>query len=428
MSSRQNEFAFRTEVGYTRAHNEDALVAQPPLYAVADGMGGHEAGEVASEIAINTLVEYAPLINNSQTLIDTVAKINQAIIDAAASGRGQPNMGTTLTAAILDGDLLLIAQVGDSRAYLLRGGRLQQLTRDHSYVGELLAGGHISEQDAATHPKRAQITRALGSDPKTEADIYEVELALGDRLLLCSDGLNGMVSDSDIERLLRACDGPQEATDALVEAALAAGGRDNVSVIVIDVNNTKSVFLHDAPPAAIQRGFLKKRRVANKQQSQAGPANNGEPEWTAPAYTPNASRQKASSNKSTKGTRAATASEHDTRRGVRIHLGVLTFALLVVLLIAGAVGGIWLYASNSTFVRANEGKVAVYRGLPGDILPGIRLEWLEYQTEVAAYDLLPSTAQRLQDGIQVDSLSAASSLIEMYKQQIAQKGITETAS
>jgi protein phosphatase len=368
MKNLPNLAGSRSDVGCVRGHNEDSLLVQPPLYAVADGMGGHAAGEVASEIAINALAENAPLICDTEALINTIHTINQAIIDAAASGKGRPGMGTTLTAAILDGNQLLVAQVGDSRAYLLHRNSLQQLTRDHSYVGELLAGGHISEQEAAVHPKRSVITRALGSDPKTEADIYEVELAVDDRLLLCTDGLSGMVSDEDIESILAKFDDPQATADELIAAAREAGGLDNISAIVVDVNSDQSSFL--------QQGSAKTR---------GGRGGNGK-----------------------------------QRGGIkRLHLGIFTFALLFVLLIAAAVGGTWMYANNSAFLRDDGGVVTVYRGLPGDILPGVSLQWLEYSTSVKTADLLPTTADRLQSGIQVDSLNSAAALVASYEQQIA---------
>ncbi|MDR2672628.1 MAG: Stp1/IreP family PP2C-type Ser/Thr phosphatase [Coriobacteriales bacterium] len=391
--NKTNDFGALTHVGLVREHNEDALIVSPPLYAVADGMGGHAAGEVASEIAINTLAENAPLICDSGMLIETIARINQAIIDAARTGIGRPGMGTTLTAAILDGNRLLVAQVGDSRAYLLHDGNLQQLTRDHSYVGELLALGHISEQEAATHVKRSVITRALGADPKTEADIYEVELTVGDRLLLCTDGLSGMLSDADIAALLQENADPQAATIALVEAANQAGGMDNISVVVVDVNTDKSSFL----------------RYGDDTKAVSHHEHNGD------AVTGDKNpRTRWRSLKDQK-------SETRNTPGRRLHLGVITFALLIVLLIGGAVGGTWLYASNSTFLRTLDGQVAVYRGLPGDILPGLRLEWLEYETDIEASALLASTAERLKTGIQVDSLAEAKTLVASYEQQVTER-------
>jgi protein phosphatase len=348
MRNPPNAAGSRSDVGCVRTHNEDSLIVQPPLYAVADGMGGHAAGEVASEIAIDTLAQNAPLICDTDTLIDTVHKINQAIIDAAATGQGRPGMGTTLTAAILDGNRLLVAQVGDSRAYLLHNDTLQQLTRDHSYVGELLAGGHISEQEAAIHPKRSVITRALGSDPKTEADIYEVELALGDRLLLCSDGLSGMVSDQDIQVILAKGNDPQSTAEALIKSARLGGGLDNISAIVVDVSTDQSQFLQQTGDGQIPAGRSRRR------------------------------------------------SGKTAETGRRFHLGVFTFALLFVLLIAAAVSGTWFYAQSQAYLTVENGYVAVYRGLPGEGLPWSRaLQWPEYTTDIDVDDLNDLQRQRL---------------------------------
>ena len=175
----------RTDVGCVRQHNEDSLIVAAPLYAVADGMGGHAAGEVASEIAIQTLMQNAPSIANRDVLVQAIQTANLAIIDAANRGVGKPGMGTTLTAAVIDGDRALIGHVGDSRAYLLRGGLLKQITEDHSLVAELVALGELTPEEAANHPKRSIITRALGNDEDTEVDIYDISLKAHDSLLLC---------------------------------------------------------------------------------------------------------------------------------------------------------------------------------------------------------------------------------------------------
>ncbi len=228
-------FGSRTDVGLVREHNEDSLTASPPLFAVADGMGGHAAGEVASEIAIQTLQDYAPQTADSDDLARAVVEANRAVIRAANEGLGRRGMGTTMTAAVLDESRLVIAQVGDSRAYLLHQGSLQAITRDHSLMAELIDSGRITAEQAKTHPQRSVITRALGSDPSTLPDIYEVSVEEGDRLLLCTDGLSGMVDDSLLESTLAQTRNPQKCADALVDEALAAGGYDNVTAVVVDV-------------------------------------------------------------------------------------------------------------------------------------------------------------------------------------------------
>lgn len=229
-------YGSRTDCGLVREHNEDSLVARPPLFAVADGMGGHEAGEVASEIAIETLVAQAPTELSAKELGNAMIAANRAVIAAANNGVGKPGMGTTMTASMLRGTNLAIAQVGDSRAYLLHNGTLQRLTRDHSYVADLVEKGELTEEEARWHPQRSVITRALGGDDNMVPDLYELNVTQGDRLLLCSDGLSSMVYDERIEDILKEYSDPQEATDALITEANEEGGHDNVTAIVVDVS------------------------------------------------------------------------------------------------------------------------------------------------------------------------------------------------
>lgn len=242
-------FGSRTDVGNVREQNEDSLIVAPPLFVVADGMGGHAAGEVASEIAIKTIAECAPEQPDVEALGQAVETANREIINAALSGRGREGMGTTCTAAMMEGSTLAIAQVGDSRAYLLHGGKLAQLTRDHSLMADMIEAGQITPEEARYHPNRSVITRALGSDVDMEADLYEITVEEGDRLLLCSDGLTSMVLDDCIERTMNRIADPQECASALVEEALAAGGLDNVTVIVADCEGTA--------PSRHRRGALK---------------------------------------------------------------------------------------------------------------------------------------------------------------------------
>ena len=240
------EYGSRTDVGLVRDHNEDSLTVAPPVFAVADGMGGHAAGEVASEIAIQTLVENAPDTADGDALARAVVEANRAVIRAAVDGRGKQGMGTTMTAAVLDGVRLVVAQVGDSRAYLPHRGNLQRITRDHSLVADMVEAGEITEEQARVHPQRSVITRALGSDPRTLPDIYEMTLEGGDRLLLCSDGLSSMIEDDVIQSVLvRRCD-PQLCANILVNEAIKAGGYDNVTAVVIDVKGDEETRVKKA--------------------------------------------------------------------------------------------------------------------------------------------------------------------------------------
>ena len=234
-------FGSRTDIGCLRDHNEDSLVVTPPLFAVADGMGGHAAGEVASEIAVRVLSELAPEHPDGEALGRAIEEANRAVIQAAREGRGRQGMGTTMTAAMLEGARLVIAQVGASRAYLLHQGKLQQLTRDHSLMADMIEAGQLTPEEARTHPQRSVITRALGSDAHLHPDIYEINVETGDRLLICSDGLSGMIFDDQIENTLRRVQDPQRCASQLVNEAIAAGGHDNVTVIVADVTGYAEV-------------------------------------------------------------------------------------------------------------------------------------------------------------------------------------------
>jgi serine/threonine protein phosphatase PrpC len=226
-----------THVGHHRSGNEDAAIAAYPLFLVADGMGGHAAGEVASAIAVATMSELGTAEPDLTTLVAQVVEANTRI-RAGARAPGRWGMGTTLTGvvALADGSWAVV-NVGDSRVLLSRGGELRQLTTDHSEVQDLVHLGVLAPDEAAVHPMRHVITRSLGAEDDVEVDHTRVHLLPGDRVLVCSDGLTDEVSADEIYWVLDAADGPQEAADALVTAALTHGGRDNVTVVVLDVDN-----------------------------------------------------------------------------------------------------------------------------------------------------------------------------------------------
>ena len=231
----QLRWGARSDVGCVRSHNEDSYLVQSPLFCVCDGMGGHAAGEVASSLAVETIAKTAPHSADPALLGSAIEAANAAIIEAAVNGLGKPGMGCTATAAYIEGGTVAIAHVGDSRAYLLHEGSLIRVTRDHSYVEELVDAGEITADEARVHPNRSVITRALGSDPAMYADHFALNIEEGDRLILCSDGLSSMVSDGEIEVIATQSSTAQICTDNLVDAALAAGGGDNVTVIVVDL-------------------------------------------------------------------------------------------------------------------------------------------------------------------------------------------------
>lgn len=233
-------WAIESHVGLVRSGNEDSFAPDndgagegPVVIAVADGMGGHTAGEVASRLAIE-----AATAEGFEPALDPVARVesaNAAVSDAVAADPQLAGMGTTLTLGVFHADgSLRIAHVGDSRAYLLRGGNLRQITVDHTLVAELVAGGILTPEQARTHPRRHMVTQSIGM-PEVRIDTIEEHLEPGDRVLLCSDGLTIMVEDAAVARILGDAASPSEAAWNLVTAANAAGGHDNTTVAVVDV-------------------------------------------------------------------------------------------------------------------------------------------------------------------------------------------------
>ncbi len=234
-SNKRLRWGSRSDVGLVRGHNEDAFLVDAPLFCVCDGMGGQAAGEVASAIAIETIAAHAPLHADDTLLGACIEAANDAIIERGALGEGSPGMGCTASAVLIEDDKMAIGHVGDSRIYLLRAGTLVRATHDHSFVEELVDAGEITPEEARVHPSRSVITRALGNDPEMYADHFLLDAETGDRIIVCSDGLSGMITDAEIEAIAVSSATPQGAADNLVSAALTEGGHDNVTVIVIDV-------------------------------------------------------------------------------------------------------------------------------------------------------------------------------------------------
>jgi serine/threonine protein phosphatase PrpC len=227
-----------TDTGRRRRQNEDAFVCEPPLFAVADGMGGAQAGELASRLAAAAIEESASGITGEEGIARVVQVANARIFEHAVRDPTAAGMGTTATVALVDerAGTATLAHVGDSRAYRYRDGQLEQLTTDHSLVGELLRSGRLTEDEAAVHPHRSVITRALGTEADVDVDTSTVEVEPGDLVLICSDGLSAMVRDEDIVRVLETTRGdPHDAAEALVAAANTAGGEDNVTVVLFEL-------------------------------------------------------------------------------------------------------------------------------------------------------------------------------------------------
>lgn len=242
-----------TDVGRVRDHNEDGYLIDDDLglVAVADGMGGHRGGEVASALALEVLLDE---FSARHDLRDAVVAANDAVYERSTEDDAVRGMGTTLTAGVLgdDHETFIVGHVGDSRAYLFRDGALRRITSDHSLVEELIQAGELTEEEAERDPRRSQITRALGLDRGVEVDLFPVVVADGDRVLLCSDGLTGMVRDDGIADLLAAERDPARLAQLLVDAANEAGGTDNTTVVVVDVVDDLAVGASEAThdPAA----------------------------------------------------------------------------------------------------------------------------------------------------------------------------------
>jgi PPM family protein phosphatase len=225
-----------TDPGRTRRHNEDAYVIEPPLFAIADGMGGAQAGEVASRLATAALKEADANGGGEQRIADLIQEANRRVYDRSSSDPNTSGMGTTITVALVEEDYVSFGHVGDSRAYLIRNAQMEQLTEDHSLVNELLKTGKLSREEAETHPQRSVITRALGTDPDVDVDTFSVQAENGDLFLLCSDGLTDMVSEESILDVVeRNRDDIDGALRALVKAANRGGGQDNITVVAFEI-------------------------------------------------------------------------------------------------------------------------------------------------------------------------------------------------
>jgi len=342
--AKQNWVAL-TDIGRVRALNEDSVLAQPPLFVVADGLGGHEAGEVASSIAVETLRDHAPRRPDSKALVRAVRAANREVIRAAREGYGRQGMGTTMTAAIVEGTHVAIAQVGDSRAYLLHEGVLTRVTEDHSMVADMIRRGQLTIAESRTHPNRSVITRALGTDPNMFADAYQFDAEPGDRLLLCSDGLTTMLEDDAIAEALAAYRDPAIAARMLIDAANDLGGHDNISVVVIDIEG--------------------------------------------------------------EGRRVGSTVDPSGARAGRGMLAVIGWMLLFVLVVGGTLYGSYLYARSRAFLIAQpDGTIALYRGVPGQ-LGTIKLQWYEGGTTLTIDRAPIADQQSLRDGMRFDSIDAA---------------------
>lgn len=245
-----------TDTGRRRRRNEDSYVCEPPLFAVADGMGGAQAGEVASRLAAAVLQEAEGAELSRDAVVELIQEANRRVYSRSNEDAAVSGMGTTMTVALVEStDTVVIGHVGDSRAYRIREGRLEQLTDDHSLVAELMRSGKLSPEEAETHPQRSVITRALGTEPDVDVDTFVLETKPGDVFLLCSDGLTTMVSDREILELADGSGGDLDAlARRLVEAANSSGGEDNITVVVFEIAGGDAEETMRLPAAAASAG------------------------------------------------------------------------------------------------------------------------------------------------------------------------------
>ncbi len=373
MALRIVEQAGRTDVGRQRSANEDALVLSPPFFAVADGMGGARAGEVASSLAAGVFGDETESGEPPETQLTRIAQeANRRIFELAAADESHRGMGTTLTAAKVHDDEVSLGHVGDSRAYLLRDGVLEQLTRDHSLVAELERTGQITPEAAEHHPQRSIITRALGPEPRVDVDTYTVTGRDGDLFLICSDGLTSMVTDGELAAVLRSAGSLEETAEALVRAANQSGGKDNITVVLFRLAET------DGPAAAAAADETIPGTVTVEEVRAAAPA--AAPQVTEPPPVPPAD---ATAIRPPQARPAVTRPPEPRRR--RLRLGAVARVVVGVLVLAGVVFALHALSRQVYFVATNDGGlVTLYRGVPYELPFGIDLYEQEYASGVPA--------------------------------------------
>ena len=376
MSTLNLSWGGASDVGRVRQGNEDALLAEHGVFVVADGMGGHNAGEVASELAVTTMrAALRDSVSSTEQLRELVQQANTSIYTASLDDSTQQGMGTTLTALVMIPgitDRVLVANVGDSRTYVLRNGQLSRITTDHSYVQELVNEGVITADDARKHPQKNIVTRALGIDRYVAVDVFSHDMQPGDRFLLCSDGLVDEVTDSEITHIL--LDNPQssDAATELIVAANAAGGRDNTTVIVVDVITADA---HGTTPfAPIDSSPLLITTATN-----SSPSNDA----------------------------ASEARKMRSRRTLITSL-VVSLVLLVFLAVSTLVG---VYARSGYFIGTNDDNIiTIYRGRAGGVWwfnPTIELE-----SELKLTDVPTGVVREVRNNTTFDSLAEAQQYIE----------------
>jgi PPM family protein phosphatase len=397
----------RTDVGRVREGNEDSYVVRDPLFAVADGMGGHRGGEVASAMALETVSEVKlPEAGSAPVLVDIVKQANRHVLERSEADRDLRGMGTTVTALAVEGGRAHLAHVGDSRAYRLRDGELQQLTHDHTLVQRMVDAGELTPQEAGVHPQRSILTRALGVEAEVLVDELTLDLQEGDRIMICSDGLTSMVGDDRIHQILRDETDPQAASDLLVDAANRAGGDDNITVIVLDF-----IEGEPEPDAAEARTVLAATPPASAEGSDGHPLRT-EPAtgvMTRPIPPPTEEREQGAP------VPPSPASAPARRNRLR--------RLVVWLVVVGAVAtsaliGTRVYLDHQWYVGDSGGRVAIFNGIPTKVL------WFNLSHVTETTDISAAAAERLQpwkdlkQGHTVGSLEQARALVRQIRTDV----------
>jgi protein phosphatase len=399
---RVDEQAFRTDTGRQRNANEDSFFVRSPIFVVADGMGGAQAGEVASKAAAEAFDRDLPDAPPERVLQETIEAANREIHELARADPSRAGMGTTITAAIVNAESeeVCIGHVGDSRAYRLRGGKLERLTRDHSLVEEMRRKGQITDAQAEDHPQRSIITRALGPEPSVEVDVRTVPAAPGDIFLLCSDGLTTMVDEERIKSALAGSASVREAVRALVDAANRAGGRDNITALAFRLGDAAAP-LPEGPPPAEGAGAPSARPQQEPEKATLVGAAAEEAGLTA---TEVRRRAAAAAAQKRREKLAAKPQRRWPRRAAK--------ALAALAVLAALAFGAW-YANRQVWFLGTDasGRVALYRGLPYELPLGVDLYQRRYSLPIQT-DSLPQKRREAVTGHDLRSRSDAVSLVE----------------
>ena len=387
-----------TDVGLVRSNNQDQLLVAPGLYAVADGMGGHAAGEVASYTAIRALQAAfdASDQRSTESLESAANAANRAVWEQARSNRGMLGMGTTLVALAVvektDGtNGLAVAHIGDSRLYLYRDQLLSQLTIDHSLVQELVDDGQISVAQAAVHPQRHVLTRALGVEPSVDVDLLDIRPKHGDRYLLCSDGLPREASDDQIAAVLARFADPTEAARELVDLANSRGGSDNTTVVVVDVQaNDSSPDTLIVVPGPASSGPTGPARRGEGTAITGGALGDGGGQDTRGTTTVQNGPGPSQALPAPGGTEPGPARSRRTPSPRRVTWRVAGFVLAVGVVVGGALACLGWYARSAFFVTISDGRITVFQGRPGGLLwfkPTLAKRTVLTSSSVLAYNL-----------------------------------------